>query len=131
MWAVLESTQVAKPGLLYDDSRQQSSCESLPVDSVVHPPPKVEAQLKQFVRSEPSVYLPERQTEQPLDPDAEILPAAHVKHTDSEVWPLAVEYLPAAQSVQTLVPVAAEYFPAAQSVHCWAPAAEYLPAAQS
>jgi len=64
-------------------------------------------------------YLPAAQTHalRRLFPAGDVLPAGQSRHTVDEVAPTVVEYLPAAQSAQTLAVVVAEYLPAAQSVH--------------
>ena len=61
--------------------------------------------------------------------------SVQLEHDDKAVWPEAVEYVSAGQSVQSppeLAPAAAEYLPAPQSTHELAIArAEYLPSTQA
>jgi len=60
------------------------------------------------------------------------LPAAQSRHVETTDAPVVVEYLPAAQLVQTSLVCSGEpkNLPAAQSVQTAAPADEYLPATQ-
>lgn len=85
----------------------------------------------QLVQTEASAteYLPAVQSVQTEAAATENVPALQLVQTEARDAPVAVEYLPAAQSWQVLPPVVVRYLPAAQSRHAALPAlALYLPA---